>query len=97
MLVADGCQGSDNIALRGRRRLFEHAAFVSCLAALRCLLEQCFICVLSSSPARAAAGGGRAPCTPGPGLCPWEPRFDAIVLEKLGVHAVVMLNQTNFE
>src|SRR5437773_1954328 len=27
------------------------------------------------SPARREAGMGRHPCTPGPGRCPWEPRF----------------------
>jgi len=32
-----------------------------------------------SSPARRAARGRLAPCTPGPGLRPWEPQFDAWV------------------
>ena len=33
-------------------------------------------CVRSRCPTRAAARGGRAPCTPGQGLRPLEPRFD---------------------
>ena len=35
------------------------------------------------SPARRAARGGRAPCTPGLGRCPWEPRFDVSPVERL--------------
>jgi hypothetical protein len=34
-------------------------------------------------PARAAARGGRAPCTPGHGRCPLEPQFDACVCQAL--------------
>jgi len=40
-----------------------------------------------SSPTRRAARGGRAPCTPGPGLRPWEPRFDAWAKRMLDAHA----------
>ena len=40
-----------------------------------------------SSPARRAAGVGRHPCTPGPGLRPWEPQFDASECRGLGAHA----------
>src|SRR5258708_324300 len=39
------------------------------------------------SPARRAARGSPAPCTPGQGLCPLEPRFDVIVCQTLGAHA----------
>jgi hypothetical protein len=40
-----------------------------------------------SCPALAAARGVRAPCTPGPGLRPWEPRFDAVVWAASSAHA----------
>jgi len=43
--------------------------------------------VRCSCPARAAARGGRAPCTPGPGRCPWEPQFDALTCQAPGAHA----------
>ncbi len=31
--------------------------------------------------------GGRAPCTPGPERCPWEPQFDATTDCMTGAHA----------
>src|SRR3954453_15120942 len=36
-------------------------------------------------------------CTPGPGRCPWEPQFDAVVCRSLDAHASGMLGQTNPE
>jgi hypothetical protein len=43
-------------------------------------------------PTRAAAGSGRAPCTLGPGLRPWQPRFDVIACSALGAHAYGQLS-----
>ena len=40
-----------------------------------------------SSPTRRAAKGDRALCTPGPGLRPWEPRFDVCICRAFDVHA----------
>jgi hypothetical protein len=45
-----------------------------------------------SCPARAAARGGRAPCTPGPGRCPWEPQFDVVTCRASGAHASGQFN-----
>src|SRR4051794_18164351 len=49
--------------------------------------EFAFLVARCSCPTRAAARGDRAPCTPGPGRCPWEPQLDAVAQEMSGAHA----------
>src|SRR6266508_5084439 len=59
--------------------------------------EKGFFHALSSCPARAAARGDRAPCTPGPELRPWEPQFYAWVCQALGAHADGQIGAGNSE
>jgi hypothetical protein len=50
-----------------------------------------------SSPTRWAARGGRAPCTPGQGIRPLEPRFDAALCRAPGAHACGQIDATSDE
>ena len=82
------CLWTDADALRGRRRgrPRQYAQPQPCAGCARCIpRSSCW--ADASSPTRRAAEGGRALCTPGPGLRPWEPRFDARACQTLGAHA----------
>jgi len=52
-----------------------------------CCLCESFSLSIWLCPTRAAARGHPAPCTPGPGRFPWEPRFDAVINRALDAHA----------